>query len=178
MEWILNIANYQLLFRLEVSASGWSLVQRSPTECGVSECDREALILRRPWPTRGCCTTGKKLSTGFQDVSFKYVIWFLQREYDRDFALLGCYAVYWQLLIWFETAHRFYLRECSLTAESGTGRFSLNVGKQLQTHAASQLRRVKNSTTGHWRLKPREIRLTKRKTLLMQVKMQISSSNF
>jgi hypothetical protein len=28
--------------QVEVSASGWSLVQRSPTECGVSECDREA----------------------------------------------------------------------------------------------------------------------------------------
>ena len=28
--------------QLEVSASGWSLVQRSPTECGVSECNREA----------------------------------------------------------------------------------------------------------------------------------------
>jgi hypothetical protein len=27
---------------VEVSASGWSLVQRIPTECGVSECDREA----------------------------------------------------------------------------------------------------------------------------------------
>jgi hypothetical protein len=22
--------------------------------CGVSECDREALATRRPWPTRGC----------------------------------------------------------------------------------------------------------------------------
>jgi hypothetical protein len=30
---------------VEVSASGWSLVQRSPTECGVSECDREASII-------------------------------------------------------------------------------------------------------------------------------------
>jgi hypothetical protein len=39
----------------EVSASGWSLVQRSPTECGVSECDREASIMRGPWPARGCC---------------------------------------------------------------------------------------------------------------------------
>jgi hypothetical protein len=28
---------------VEVSAMGWSLVQRSPTECGVSNvCDREA----------------------------------------------------------------------------------------------------------------------------------------
>jgi hypothetical protein len=29
-------------FQVEVSAKGLSLVQRSPTECGVSECDREA----------------------------------------------------------------------------------------------------------------------------------------
>jgi len=28
--------------QVEVSASGRLLVQRSPTECGVSECDREA----------------------------------------------------------------------------------------------------------------------------------------
>ena len=33
-------------------ALGRSLVQRSPTECGVSECDREASIMKRPWPTR------------------------------------------------------------------------------------------------------------------------------
>jgi hypothetical protein len=41
--------------QVEVSASGWSLVQRSPTEC-----DREASIMSRPWPTRGCCTMKKK----------------------------------------------------------------------------------------------------------------------
>jgi hypothetical protein len=29
-----------------------SLVQRSPTECAVSECDSEASIIR-PWPTMG-----------------------------------------------------------------------------------------------------------------------------
>jgi hypothetical protein len=44
--------------QVEVSASGWSLVQRSPTECGVSECDRKASKMRRPWPTRGY---GKKI---------------------------------------------------------------------------------------------------------------------
>jgi hypothetical protein len=27
---------------------------RSPTGCCVSECGREASIMRRPWPTRGC----------------------------------------------------------------------------------------------------------------------------
>jgi hypothetical protein len=56
--------------QVEVSASGWSLVQRSPTECGVSECDREASIMRRPWPTRGCCARwGKnvKLSKSIND---------------------------------------------------------------------------------------------------------------
>jgi hypothetical protein len=26
----------------------------------VSECNREASIMRRPWPTRGCCAMGKK----------------------------------------------------------------------------------------------------------------------
>jgi hypothetical protein len=25
----------------------------------VSECDREASIMRRPWPTRGCCAIGE-----------------------------------------------------------------------------------------------------------------------
>ena len=39
--------------QVEVSALGRSLVQRSPTDCGVSECGREASIMRRPWPTGG-----------------------------------------------------------------------------------------------------------------------------
>jgi hypothetical protein len=43
--------------QIEVSASGCSLAQRSPTECGVSECDREASITSRPWPTRGCAAS-------------------------------------------------------------------------------------------------------------------------
>jgi hypothetical protein len=45
--------------QVEISATSWSLVQRSPTECGVSECDREASIMRRPWPTKGCCAMKK-----------------------------------------------------------------------------------------------------------------------
>ena len=40
-----------MCYQLQVSASGWSLVQRSPTDCGVSECDSESSIMRRPWPT-------------------------------------------------------------------------------------------------------------------------------
>jgi len=46
--------------QVEVSASGWSLVQMSPTECGVSECDHEFSTMRRPWPTGGCCAMVKK----------------------------------------------------------------------------------------------------------------------
>ena len=30
------------------------LSQRSPTECGVFGCDRDASIMRRLWPTRSC----------------------------------------------------------------------------------------------------------------------------
>ena len=40
--------------------SDWSLVQRSPTDCGVSECDREASIMRSPWPNMGLLRDGNK----------------------------------------------------------------------------------------------------------------------
>jgi len=43
--------------QVAVSASGWSLVQRSPTECDMSECDRVASIMRSPWSARGCWAT-------------------------------------------------------------------------------------------------------------------------
>ena len=51
----MSFMNVVFCVGLEVSASGWSLVQRSRTECGVSECDREASITKRCWPTKGCC---------------------------------------------------------------------------------------------------------------------------
>ena len=44
-----------LCCQVEVSALGLSHVQRSPTECGVSEYDYEASILGRPWPSRIFC---------------------------------------------------------------------------------------------------------------------------
>ena len=46
-------------WQVEISASGLSLV-RSSTERGVSECNRKASIMRRPWPTRGYCAVKKK----------------------------------------------------------------------------------------------------------------------
>ena len=40
--------------QVEVSAMSLSLVQGSPTECGVPECDRGASTMRRPWPNGDC----------------------------------------------------------------------------------------------------------------------------
>ena len=48
----------------EVSDSSPLLVQRSPTDCGVSECDREASIVRRLWPTGSCWVKEKILIDG------------------------------------------------------------------------------------------------------------------
>jgi hypothetical protein len=48
--------------QVEVSASGSSLVQRSPTECDVSECDHESSIMSRPWPTGAVAPRSKKFT--------------------------------------------------------------------------------------------------------------------
>jgi hypothetical protein len=50
--------------RCELSGRGLSvglITRQGVTQSGVSECDREASIMRRPWPTRGCCTMKKKI---------------------------------------------------------------------------------------------------------------------
>jgi hypothetical protein len=52
--------------QVEVSATNWSLVQRSPTECGVS---KKCVIVkprktRRPRPPRGCRAIEKKYCSG------------------------------------------------------------------------------------------------------------------
>jgi hypothetical protein len=54
-------------YQIEVSAVGRLLVQRSPTECGASECDHEASTMSRPWPTGGSCTIrGENVENQFQ----------------------------------------------------------------------------------------------------------------
>jgi hypothetical protein len=49
---------------VEVSATGRLLVQKSRTEPCMSEGDREASIMRRPWPTKGCCFMEGELHLG------------------------------------------------------------------------------------------------------------------
>jgi hypothetical protein len=49
--------------QVEVSVTGWSLVQRSPTECSVS---KKCVIVKRrkmrqPRPPRGCQAIEKKI---------------------------------------------------------------------------------------------------------------------
>jgi hypothetical protein len=39
---------------VDVCASCWSLVQGSPTDCDVSECDRETSTMRSFWPSKVC----------------------------------------------------------------------------------------------------------------------------
>jgi hypothetical protein len=54
--------------QVEISASDRSLVQRSSTDCGVFECDREAKIMKGPGTLVGCCATGQKAPIGCDTV--------------------------------------------------------------------------------------------------------------
>jgi hypothetical protein len=61
--------------KVEVSASGWSLVQRSPTECGVlTECDHKSSIMRSLWPPRGCCAMWQKYRENIRTMSLSFFI--------------------------------------------------------------------------------------------------------
>ena len=55
--------------QLEVSETVRLLVQWSPTECGVSECDPDTSAVRRPWATVGCRAMRKKKLNFLQSVS-------------------------------------------------------------------------------------------------------------
>ena len=67
--------------KVEVSVSGWSLVQSSPTDCGVSEIDREASIIRRLWPTKGSRAIEKKMCPNF--CLWFSGLWRTSRTYDK-----------------------------------------------------------------------------------------------
>ena len=43
----------------QVPVTSRSLGQSSPTDCGVSDCDNEASIMIRPWPSGGLLRHGK-----------------------------------------------------------------------------------------------------------------------
>ena len=68
--------------QVEVSASGWWFVQRSPTECGLSACECKASILRRPSPTRGCRAI-KKERTSIEILIYSTTTYLLRSEWNK-----------------------------------------------------------------------------------------------
>ena len=56
--WKMDVLSFLTYCEVEVCSSGWSLVQRSPTECGVSECERGTSIIRTACSTGGCWSMG------------------------------------------------------------------------------------------------------------------------
>jgi hypothetical protein len=54
--------------QVEVSATGRSLVQGSPTKCGVSECDLETSTSRMPSPLRTVEPRKKKAMKGYGEM--------------------------------------------------------------------------------------------------------------
>jgi hypothetical protein len=87
----------------QVSASGWSLVQRSPTECGVSVCDREASIMRRPWPTGGCWAILKFLYFAIATFVFPHLQATLRVSYLAIFIMYVCDKLLMQYALWIFT---------------------------------------------------------------------------
>jgi hypothetical protein len=63
-----------------------------PWECGVSECDHEARIMRRPWPTRGCCSIG----VVFKNCEYilQYVQQVRKRGEDSGILVRGASVIY------------------------------------------------------------------------------------
>ena len=67
--------------QVEVSASGWRLIERDPIEFGVSECDRETSIIRRPWQ---CCAVKKYIYRLVIYSTNMTVVWICKEEATTD----------------------------------------------------------------------------------------------
>ena len=67
------------------SERGRSLVRRSLTECGVSECDLETSTMRRPRPTRAAETWNKSHVSWVLINSWTYLTLFSKAETKQNF---------------------------------------------------------------------------------------------
>ena len=97
--WLLWVLCYQL----QVSASGWSLIQRSPTECSVSECDHEASMARKSWPTRGSRAIKRCALTAIAPTSTKWQILLQSLQFSYMAQLYNLCPVLWRpcvLFLW------------------------------------------------------------------------------
>ena len=99
---------FSWLFQVEISATGRSLDCRSPTECGVSECDLENSTMRRPWPTSNVKPLKKwkkkkiyyrvhKTSHGIRldTEEVKIHLRVLRREIDFNISFSACRQISW-----------------------------------------------------------------------------------
>jgi hypothetical protein len=82
----------------QVSVSGWSLVQRSPTEFGVSECNCNASAMRRPWPAKGCFCHGKMYCKLVQESASKHSK-LRMSIYVWNPTITTQYYIYWSVYI-------------------------------------------------------------------------------
>ena len=87
--------------QVEVSASGWSLVQRSPTECGVCDCDRETSVTKRVWSTSGAVASWTRTHTHthtYNPQSSESKLWSLFENVASTFIPLTlCLFIYFRI---------------------------------------------------------------------------------
>jgi hypothetical protein len=101
-------------WQAEISASGSSFAQRSPTACGVSVCDCEASIMMRPWLTRAGLTnlwpTCPIWHTAFVVPVFfnLFCLTSLSKLWRTYVCVCVCVCVYIYLYIYL-TVHRVYM---------------------------------------------------------------------
>ena len=83
--------------QVEVSASGWSLFQRSPSKCDVSEFDHESSIMWRPWTNGGCSVMVKKIGV----INFFFIttmLWLPVSQNALNYATSSCHSCHIRLL--------------------------------------------------------------------------------
>jgi hypothetical protein len=94
--------------QVEVSASVWSLVPRSPTKCGVSEYENESSIMRTSWPTIGCCAMVKKKPS--KACLVRYFLYNMNKFGDRELPCLTPLALFTLLVLPWVTVHYHFHR--------------------------------------------------------------------
>jgi len=110
--------------QVDVSARGRSLVQRSRTECCVSECDRGTLTVRWPRPTGAVERLRRWLSRS--STSFSPECEFRSLLYSSlDCLLLPYQRIYYQLRLPFYFAHITFLCILAVNLVSVTALFAL-----------------------------------------------------
>jgi len=128
--WCLSLVSVACC-QVEVSTSGWSFVQRTPTECGVSSgSDREARR-GRPWPGIGWSATKRRYIANsshvrmfiFVGVLYEVITWnALCRDHFRlSVHVSVCPSVTYQRLyrLWNFHGRAFILSIISLTQQAG-----------------------------------------------------------